>query len=113
MQTNMTRPVPDTSAINRLLLNKPQSLGELINRITHDVYVELRTAVELRKFNDGTRLTQEQLDNCLQLLILYEAQQLPHNERTGFNLPSNCKAQAAWSISKPESQSRVSGREEQ
>ncbi len=109
----MTVTEHNTSAINRLWLHKPQSLSELITGITHDIYVELRSAIELRKFNDGTRLTQEQLDNCLQLMILYEEQQLPQNQRTGFNLPVNCKAQQVVGFRRAELHSLVSDKLEQ
>lgn len=93
---NMTNPesLHNTSAIDRLLQHKPESLSELVAGITHDIYVELRSAIELGKFNDGARLSQGQLDNCIQLMILYEQQQLPQNQRTGFNLPDNCKSQS-------------------
>ncbi len=109
----MTVTEHNTSAINRLLLHKPQSLSELVTAMTHYIYVELRSAIELRKFNDGTRLTQEQLDNCLQLMILYEEQQLPQNKRTGFNLPINCKAQQVVESRRAELQSLISDKLEQ
>ena len=109
----MTATEHKTSVINRLLLHKPQSLSELITGITQDIYFELRSAVELRKFGDGTRLTQEQLDNCLQLMILYEEQLLPQRQRTGFNLPNNCKAKEVVSFQRVELQSLVSVEKEQ
>lgn len=85
-------PTSNTATLNSLLQNRPQSLGELTARITPAIHAELKRAVELRKFSDGSRLSAEQLENCLQLVILYEGQYLPEEQRTGFNLPSSCGA---------------------
>jgi uncharacterized protein YeaC (DUF1315 family) len=78
--------------IELLLMSRPQSLEELTARITPDLHAELKTAVELRRWQDGKRLTEEQLENCLQLVILYETHQLPEEQRTGFALPFGCQS---------------------
>lgn len=87
--------ITDTAALSRLLQNRPQSLDELTAQITPAMHAELRRAVELGKFSDGSRLGATQLENCLQLVILYEGQHLPEDQRTGFNLPSSCRSQQA------------------
>lgn len=81
------------TTIDKLLRFKPESLEDLTAHITPDIYIELRGAVELRKFADGSRLSPEQLENCLQLVILYEGKNLPEHQRTGFDFPTSCKTQ--------------------
>ena len=83
----------DQIELDRLLARRPDTLDDLTAQMTPAIYTELKTAVELRKFGDGSRLSQEQLENCLQLVILYEAKQLPEHERTGFDIPVSCKSQ--------------------
>ncbi|MDD9894938.1 MAG: DUF1315 family protein [Gammaproteobacteria bacterium] len=71
-------------SIDRQLFSKPPaSLEDLLEQISPTIYNKLRTAIELRKWEDGSSLNQEQLENCMQLLILYEARELPESERTG------------------------------
>ena len=85
----------DQIELDRLLARRPDTLDDPTAQITPAIYTELKTAVELRKFGDGSRLSQEQLENCLQLVILYEAKQMPEHERTGFDIPVSCKTQQA------------------
>ena len=83
----------DNAAIDQLLKQRPESLEELTAQITPAMHAELKSAVELRKFADGSRLSPEQLENCLQLVILYEGRHLPEHQRTGFDIPTSCKSQ--------------------
>ena len=48
--------------------------------------------MELGKWEDGSRLSAQQVENCLQLIILYEEQHLPVEQRTYSNLPQGCGA---------------------
>lgn len=49
------------------------SLENLIEGMTEDVYQHLATAVERGKWPDGVALTAEQKENCLQLVMLWQA----------------------------------------
>ncbi|MEB6378814.1 YeaC family protein [Leclercia adecarboxylata] len=49
------------------------NIEEMINGMTPDVYQRLVTAVELGKWADGVALTPEQKENCLQLVMLWQA----------------------------------------
>ena len=49
------------------------NIEEMINGMTPDVYQRLVTAVELGKWADGVALTAEQKENCLQLVMLWQA----------------------------------------
>jgi len=50
-----------------------KDLNEMIAAMTPDVYQRLVTAVELGKWADGVALTAEQKENCLQLVLLWQA----------------------------------------
>ena len=49
------------------------NIEEMIKGMTPDVYQRLVTAVELGKWADGVALTPEQKENCLQLVMLWQA----------------------------------------
>jgi uncharacterized protein YeaC (DUF1315 family) len=57
---------------------------EILQLVTPEVHAGLRRAVELGKWPDGTVLSREQRELCLQALIAWEAHALAPEERTGF-----------------------------
>lgn len=56
----------------------------MIKSITPEVYENLKRAVELGKWNDGTPLSQEQRETCMQAVIAYDHQFRSEEERVGF-----------------------------
>lgn len=50
----------------------------LVANLTPEIYQRLKTAVELGKWPDGVPLTSEQRDNCLQMVMLWQAR---HNHQ--------------------------------
>ncbi len=44
----------------------------------------MRTAVELGKWADGRRLTEQERESCLQAVIAYDEKNLPEHERVGY-----------------------------
>ena len=48
-------------------------IERIIDGMTPAVYQRLATAVELGKWPDGVALTAEQKENCLQLVMLWQA----------------------------------------
>ena len=75
------------------VLSRPESLAELIDNISPTIYDSLKSAIELGKWPDGSRLSSDQVDKCMQAVILYEAEHLPQQRRTGFGLPERCAKQ--------------------
>ncbi|MFC3395669.1 YeaC family protein [Brenneria rubrifaciens] len=53
-------------------------LDELIEAMTPEIYQRLATAVELGKWPDGVALSAEQKENCLQMVMMWQAR---HNEQ--------------------------------
>lgn len=60
------------------------SLQDLITMMDAETHANLKTAVELGRWTNGSRLTPEQLEYCLQVIIAYESKNLPEHERVGF-----------------------------
>lgn len=48
-------------------------IAQIVENMTEDVYQRLATAVELGKWPDGVALTPAQKENCLQLVMLWQA----------------------------------------
>ena len=59
----------------------------MIQTMTPDVYQSLKLAVELGKWPNGQRLTDEQRQTCLRAVIAYDQTKLPEHERTGYIPP--------------------------
>jgi len=56
---------------------------QLIAQMTPQMHRALKTAVEIGKWPNGERLSDEQRQICLRAVIHYD-QQLPEAQRTGF-----------------------------
>ena len=70
------------------------SFAHLISNITQDVYESLKLAVEIGKWPDGRKLTQEQKELSLQAVIAWELKHLPEEERTGYMGPQECSSKS-------------------
>ncbi|HDY99205.1 MAG TPA: DUF1315 family protein [Pseudomonas sabulinigri] len=68
------------------------SFIDMLRNITPDVYAALKLAVEIGKWSDGRKLTQEQKELCLQAMIAWERDNLPEEQRTGYMGPQACKS---------------------
>lgn len=59
-------------------------LARMLDVLTPDIVANLKRAVELGKWPDGKRLTPEQLETCMQAVIVWEKQHLPVQEHSGY-----------------------------
>lgn len=66
------------------------SFLEAIENITPEIYRSLKLAVEIGKWPDGRKLSQEQKELTLQALIAWEIHNLPEDERIGYMGPQEC-----------------------
>lgn len=62
-------------------------VNSLIGAITPEIYQNFKSAVAIRKWPNGAPLTSQQMETCLQAIIVYEHQNLPEHERTGYVPP--------------------------
>lgn len=70
------------------------SFAEMIENITPEIYQSLKLAVEIGKWPDGRKLTQEQKELSLQAVIAWEIQNLPEEERTGYMGTLECSSKS-------------------
>ncbi|MDP1933250.1 MAG: DUF1315 family protein [Gammaproteobacteria bacterium] len=63
---------------------KYDSFQALIDSITPEILGNLKSAVETGRWANGDRLTPEQVENSLQVIIAYEARYLSEEQRTGY-----------------------------
>ena len=57
---------------------------ELIQAMTPEMHQSLKLAVELGKWPDGRRLTDEQRDICMRAVVAYDLEKMPEDQRVGF-----------------------------
>ncbi len=57
---------------------------QMIASMTPQMYQNLRRAVELGKWPDGSKVTPEQRENAMQAIIAWGERHLPPAERVGF-----------------------------
>ena len=81
--------------LSGFLENPPGSVDELVSRITPDVYERLKEAVALGRWSEEQRLSPQQTEQCMQLIILYEAHNVDTEARVGAPLSSECGSDGA------------------
>ena len=57
---------------------------ELIDSITPEIYTNMKRAIEIGKWPDGSKLSREQLENTMQAVIAYEQKHMNEDQRTGY-----------------------------
>ena len=76
-----------------------KTFTDLIQRITPETYKNLRLAMEIGKWGDGSKLTQEQKELTMQAMIVWEQANLPEEERTGYMGRQECAKQTKKKLS--------------
>ena len=60
------------------------TFSAILAALTPDIVANLKRAIELGKWPDGRRLSEEQTKTCLEAVFVWEAKHLPEEERTGY-----------------------------
>lgn len=60
------------------------SFDKLLSTLTPELVAAFRRAIEIGKWPDGRKVTDEQRATCMQAVIAWEHQHLPETERTGY-----------------------------
>ncbi|QFU22901.1 DUF1315 family protein [Shewanella eurypsychrophilus] len=60
-------------------------INKMINEMPREVYERLLSGVELGKWEDGTRLSPEQVESTMQLVMLYQARHLQQTDHLTIN----------------------------
>ena len=64
--------------------NAPSSFEEILQNITPEIHQNLKTAIELGRWENGERLSAEQVDLCLQAVIAYDEKNLNAKDRVAY-----------------------------
>lgn len=64
--------------------DKTQGYDEVLASLTPEMIERFRNALALGKWPDGRPLTPEQKETTLQAVMVWEANNLPEHERTGY-----------------------------
>jgi uncharacterized protein YeaC (DUF1315 family) len=70
--------------VTDLLQTKPATFEELLSGMTPEIHESLKLAVELGKWPNGDRLSQQQVELCLQAVIAWDVKNLPETERVAY-----------------------------
>ncbi|MAD58336.1 MAG: hypothetical protein CMK44_07160 [Porticoccus sp.] len=57
---------------------------QLLNSVTPEIYKKIKTAVEIGKWANGIKLTKDQIENSIQILIAYDAANKAQGDRVGY-----------------------------
>lgn len=57
---------------------------QLIASVTPEIYKKLKSAVELGKWANGVKLSKEQIEHSMQILIAYDNYNKEQDERVGY-----------------------------
>lgn len=57
---------------------------DILNSLNPEIIAKFRTAIEIGKWENGTKLTDEQRATCMQAVMVWEHEYLPTEERTGY-----------------------------
>jgi uncharacterized protein YeaC (DUF1315 family) len=64
------------------------NFDDLIKSISPEIYENLKRAVELGKWPDGNKLTDQQRDSCMQAIIAWETKNIADStQHTGYVPP--------------------------
>jgi uncharacterized protein YeaC (DUF1315 family) len=68
------------------------NVDELINAMTPEIYLNMKSSLELSRWPDGRKLDSDQKNLCMEALIRYENRiDMPSEQRIGY-MESSCKS---------------------
>ena len=72
----------------------PHTLNNLADQLTSEAVQNLKRMIELGKKPDGQKLSVEDRQSCINVVLLWEAKHLPENKRSGY-IDQQCQSQAS------------------
>ncbi len=88
-------PEKNQQALDKAFLQRPETINQAVDGISPETHASLKRAIEIGKWSDGKKLDAQQLEFCMQAVILYEAKRFPEHLRTGFELRADCNSKQA------------------
>jgi len=62
----------------------PNSFEELLASISPEIHSKLKQAIELGRWENGERLSKEQVELCMQAVIAYDEKYLSEEKKVGY-----------------------------
>jgi uncharacterized protein YeaC (DUF1315 family) len=59
-------------------------IEHILNSLNAEIVEKFKTAVEIGKWENGTSLSPEQRQICMQAVLIWEHKHLPETQRTGY-----------------------------
>lgn len=66
-------------------------LSELLENLSPELYELLKNAIEIGKWADGSRMSREQVEQAMQIVIAYEANNVAADQRVGYISDNACR----------------------
>lgn len=60
------------------------NIDQVAQAMTAQIYESFKAAIAIGKWRDGSNLSEEQREICMQAIIAYEYKNLPEEERVGY-----------------------------
>lgn len=60
------------------------NIEQMLAVLDPEIVSRLKTAIEIGKWPNGVALTKEQRQTCMQAVYVWEAKNLPEDERSGY-----------------------------
>ena len=68
--------------------------NQLISQLTPEIYLSLKTAIEIGKWPDGRVLTKDQKVSCMEAILCYQSMKLDSQQHSGY-MPDQCASSSA------------------
>lgn len=60
------------------------NIQDILHNLTPEIVAKFRTAIEIGKWENGVRLTPQQMQTCMQAVMIWEHEYLPVEDRVGY-----------------------------
>ena len=67
---------------------------QLISQLTPDIYLRLKTAIEVGKQPDGRVLSEAQKSACMEAVLSYQSMKLDSEQHSGY-MPDKCASKSS------------------
>jgi len=85
----------EDEAVEERVVEKREAFISQVAALTPQLYDNLKEALELGRWPNGERLTDQQKSICMEAIILYDHRHFPEAERTHYIEKRGCKRDAA------------------
>ncbi|MCO4837308.1 MAG: DUF1315 family protein [Oceanospirillaceae bacterium] len=67
---------------------------QVISQLTPEIYLSLKTALEIGKWPDGRVLSEAQKNSCMEAVLSYQSMKLDTKQHSGY-MPDQCASKSS------------------